>query len=678
MDTDLERMRAQLPRFSTFSPDDILPTADALLTRNRQAIAALVAQGTPPCWEDFVLPLDDLNDQLSRCWSPVRHLHGVLDSEALRRAYNDALPAISAYGTELMQHDGLYHGYAALGDAPDFAAWPPARRQVVAHALRDFRLGGIALDPERRARFSAIQQELAELAARFEENVLDATRAFEHHTNDRAALAGLPEPILALAAQNAKQAGRDGWLLTLDLPCYQAVLMYADDRALRRELYDAYVTRASERSAAGRFDNSSVMSRLLELRHESARLLDFANYAELSLATKMADSTAAVFGFLRDLARRSRPMALCELALLQEFAQRELGLAELEAWDIPYASEKLRQDAYAISQEILRPYFPVARVLEGLFEIIRRLFGVRVEKLDGIEVWHSDVACYAVRDERGGALRGMFYLDLFARANKRSGAWMDVCLDRRRIADQVRHPAAYLTCNFTPPVEGKPSLLTHDEVITLFHEFGHGLHHLLTRIDEPGVAGINGVAWDAVELPSQFMENWCWEREALDLLSAHHETGEPLSDDLLQRLRAAKNFQAGLKSLRQIEFALFDFRLHAEFVPGIDIQALLDAVRSEIAVLIPPRHNRFQHSFSHIFAGGYAAGYYSYKWAEVLAADAFSRFEESGVFDPDAGADFLHEILERGGSEDAAVLFRRFRGRDPRIEALIRRSGLAA
>ncbi|MBI5619084.1 MAG: M3 family metallopeptidase [Gammaproteobacteria bacterium] len=678
MDTDLERTRAQLPRFATFNPADVQPAVDALLARNRAALAALGALDGAPGWDNFVEPLDDLNDALSRCWSPVRHLHGVLDSEALREAYNAALPAISAYGTELLQNDGLYRGFAALEAAPDFAMLSPARRQVVLQSLRDFRLGGIALDPARRVRFSEVQQELAKLGARFEENVLDATRAFEYHTTDAAELAGLPDPILGLTAQNAQQAGRDGWLLTLDLPCYQAVLMYADDRTLRHTLYDAYVTRASELSAEGRFDNSEVISRILALRQESARLLDFADYAALSLATKMAGSPAEVLGFLRDLARRSRPVALRELGELEAFAARELGMAQLEAWDVPYASEKLRQHSYAISQETLRPYFPVARVLSGLFEIIRRLFGVRIAKLDGIDVWHPDVACYEVRGEADGDLRGVFYLDIFARAHKRGGAWMDDCLGRRRVGGEVRHPAAYLTCNFTPPVEGRPSLLTHDEVITLFHEFGHGLHHLLTRIDEPGVAGINGVAWDAVELPSQFMENWCWEREALDLLSAHHETGEPLSDDLLSRLRAAKNFQAGLKSLRQIEFALFDFRLHAEFARGLDVQTLLDEVRNEVAVLIPPRHNRFQHSFSHIFAGGYAAGYYSYKWAEVLAADAFSRFEEAGVFDPQAGADFLHAILERGGSEDAAVLFRRFRGRDPSIEALIRRSGLTA
>ena len=549
---------------------------------------------------------------------------------------------------------------------------------MVKHALRDFRLGGIALDVERRARFLELQQRLNQLGTSFQEHVLDATRAFTLHLTDETRLAGCPPHIRQLAAQNAALKGVDGWVLTLDAPCYLAVMMYAEDRALRAELYQAYCTRASnEGPHAGRFDNGPLIDDLLQGRHELATLLGFANYAEYSLATKMAPSVPAVIDFLTELAARTRPHAEQEMAQLVAFARDTLGLAELEAWDIAFASERLRLHAFDISQEALRPYFPVARVTAGLFAILNRLFGLHVERLTGVDRWHDDVECYAIVD-RTGALRGLFYLDLFAREGKQGGAWMDECLVRRQTASGLQHPVAFLTCNFTPPVAGQPSLLTHDEVITLFHEFGHGLHHMLTLVDEAAVSGINGVPWDAVELPSQFMENFCWEDAALDLLAAHHDTGAGLPGALFERLLAAKNFQSGMKMLRQLEFALFDFRLHASDPAGLDVQALLDEVRRAVAVVKVPAWNRFQHGFTHIFGGGYAAGYYSYKWAEVLAADAFGRFEEAGVFDPQAGQDFLQHILEAGGATDAMQLFRRFRGRDPAPDALLRRSGLAS
>jgi oligopeptidase A len=575
-----------------------------------------------------------------------------------------------------MQNDRLCAAFRQLLERADFPALSPARRQVVRHAVRDFRLGGIELDADARDRFRAIQQRLNELGTRFEEHVLDATRAWRWHTEDEARLAGLPDNLRRLAAQNAADAGAAGWVLTLDMPCYLPAMMYAEDRALREALYRAYSTRASELGPdAGRFDNSPLMREMLALRHELARLVGYANYAEYSLATKMAPSVTEVVEFLRDLAARSRPHAAREYAELAAHARAHLGLATLEAWDVPYASEHLRQHAYAVSQEALRPYFPVPRVLAGLFDVVGRLFGLDVARLDGIDTWHPDVGVFRIQDA-AGQLRGIFYLDLYARVGKRGGAWMDECVVRRRGAQGLQHPVAYLTCNFTPPVGDRPSLLTHDELVTLFHEFGHGLHHLLTLVDEAPVSGINGVAWDAVELPSQFLENWCWEREAIALLSGHVESGEPLPESMFERLLAAKDFQAGMKMLRQIEFALFDFRLHAEYAPDLDVQGVLDEVRREVAVWSPPSWNRFQHGFTHIFGGGYAAGYYSYKWAEVLASDAFARFEEEGVFNRKTGTAFMNAILEAGGAFDAMALFRRFRGRDPRPEALLRRSGL--
>jgi len=604
----------------------------------------------------------------------------VLDSEPLRAAYNACLPKLSVYHTELGQHQGLFRAYRRIADSPEYARLDSAQRKVIDDALRDFRLSGVTLPPEQRDRYKAIMQELTQLSARFAENVLDATQAWTRHLTDETQLAGLPDSARALARQTARQRGLDGWLLTLELPSYLPVLNYADDRDLRRELYDAYCTRASDQGPnAGQWDNGPVMERILALRHELARLLGFRDYTEYSLATKMADSPDQVLAFLADLAGRAQPQAQKELAELQEFARAQSGIEQLEAWDIGYYSEKLRQHRYHLSQEELRPYFPTTRVLPGLFAVAEKLFGIAIRPLDGVEVWHPDVRVFEIVDDAGDR-RGRFYLDLYARPHKRGGAWMDGCLARRLTDEGVRPPAAYLVCNFSPPVGDDPSLLTHGEVLTLFHEFGHGLHHLLTTVNYPPVAGIHGVEWDAVELPSQFLENWCWSRDALTLLAGHYQTGEPLPEALYQRMLAARNFQAGILMVRQLEFGLFDFRLHREYDParGGRVLEVLDAVRRQVAVIVPPAYNRFANAFTHIFAGGYAAGYYSYKWAEVLSADAFSAFEENGIFDVPTGERFRRSILEAGGSRPALASFVEFRGREPQIEPLLRLSGIAA
>jgi oligopeptidase A len=666
----------QLPVFSAIKPENIVTELNAILARNRREIEALTQQGESVTWENFIVPLEEIGDRLNRFFSPIGHLHGVADSDELRSAYNEAVPLLSAYASEMAHNAGLLAAYTRLRNSASYATYSDAQKKVIENALRDFRLGGIALDDDKRERFRAISQELAQLTTRFGENVLDATQSWRKDIATREAVGGLPENALALARQTAAKAGVDGYRLTLDYPCYMPVMTYCDNRELRREIYEAYVTRASDQGPdAGRYDNSENIERILGLRHELANCLGFDNYAEYSLETKMAPSVREVIAFLEQLAEQSRPGALRDFAELQSFAANELGLDRLEAWDVAYCSEKLRQHSFAFSQEELRPYFPVERVVSGLFETIHRLFDVQVSVLDGVDRWHPDVMVYQICGAAGD-LRGLFYLDLYAREQKRGGAWMDECIVRRVRDQVVQTPVAYLTCNFTPPVDGKTSLLTHDDVLTLFHEFGHGLHHMLTRVDEAAVSGISGVPWDGVELPSQFLENWCWEREALDLIAGHVETGEPIPDELVGRMHAAKNFQAGLHMLRQIEFSLFDIRVHAEYHPGISVQGLLDDVRARVAVVIPPPFNRLQHGFSHIFAGGYAAGYYSYKWAEVLSADAFSRFESEGVFNRETGLDFLTCILERGGAEDTLELFRRFRGREPEIEALLRHAGL--
>ena len=667
-----------LPAFTRILPEHVEPALDARLAACRAEIARLTGEVAVPTWETFVEPLEEMDDRLNRTWSPVGHLNAVMNSEALRAAYNACLPKLSDYGTEVGQNEDLFRGYQAVAAQEHLDA---TQRKLLENALRDFHLSGVDLPKDRKARYKAISQELSQLTAKYSENLLDATNAWSTLITDQARLAGLPESALGLARQCAQQRGQDGWLLTLDMPSYIPVMTYADDRDLRFEVYQAFGTRASDQGPhAGQWDNGELMERILALRHELAQLLGFANYAERSLATKMARSPQQVLAFLEDLARRSLPQARGELAEVRAFALEHHGQGHLEPWDIGYYSEKLRVHRYRISQEELRPYFPVSRVLSGLFGVAQRLFGVSITEAEAFERYHPDLRFFEIRDTATGQLRGQFYLDPFARPDKRGGAWMDVCTNRLHTARCDQIPVAYLVCNFSPPVGDQPSLLTHTEVETLFHEFGHGLHHLLTRVDYPAVAGINGVAWDAVELPSQFMENWCWEREPLDLFAAHWETGERLPDALYQRMTAARNFQSAMQMVRQLEFSLFDFRLHLEYDParGGRIYELLEEVRDQVAVIRPPAFNRFAHGFSHVFAGGYAAGYYSYKWAEVLSADAFSLFEERGVFDAATGRAFKENILEKGGSRDAMVLYVDFRGREPTTDALLRHSGIAA
>ncbi|WP_129504987.1 oligopeptidase A [Aeromonas veronii] len=670
-----------LPPFSQIKPEQVQPAVIQAIADCKQKISDVLAQRDPHTWDSLIAPLEEVNDRLSRIWSPVSHLNSVLNSEALREAHDACLPLLSEFQTYVGQHEGLYQAYLALSQSDDFPLLSGAQRKEIQNTLRDFRLSGIGLPAEAQQRYGEIQARLSELPSRFSNNVLDATQGWHKLVVDEAELAGLPDSVRAAARQMAELKGKEGWLFTLDIPSYLPVMMYADNRELRAEMYEAFTTRASDQGPnAGKWDNSAIMSELLTLRRELAQLLGFANYAELSLATKMADKTEQVVSFLTDLAAKSLPQGKAELEEIRAFAAEQHGQSELAAWDLAYYAEKLKQHKFSISDEQLRPYFPASKVVKGLFEVVKRVFGMKVRERLGIDTWHPDVRFYDIFDA-DDELRGSFYLDLYAREHKQGGAWMDVCLGRRYRQDgSLQKPVAYLTCNFNGPVDGKPALFTHNEVVTLFHEFGHGIHHMLTRIDVAGVAGINGVAWDAVELPSQFLENWCWESEALAFISGHYETGEPLPADLLEKMLTARNFQAAMQMLRQLEFALFDFRLHQEFDPANPAQlpALLDEVRSQVAVMTPPAFNRFQHSFSHIFAGGYAAGYYSYKWAEVLSADAFSRFEEEGIFNPATGQSFLKNILEKGGSKEPMELFRAFRGREPKVDALLRHSGIAA
>ena len=668
--------RHLLPPFSRILPEHAEPAIDELLARNRTRIAELTADASVSGWA-LVAELEQLNDELAQAWSPVSHLNAVMNSDAWREAYNACLPKLSEYWTELGQHQGLFQAFEALAGSDAYQQLSPARRRVVDNALRDFRLSGIALPEAEQKRYAELQQRLSELTTKFSENVLDATQGWWKEISDETELSGLPEHAVAAAKEAARAKELDGWVITLDFPAYYAVMAFADNRSLREELYRAFSTRASDQGPkAGEWDNSAVMNEILSLRHEMAQLLGFDTYADYSLATKMAQSPQQVVSFLEDLATETRPVAEQEVAELQAFAREQDGIEQLNAWDVTYYGEKLKQARYEISQQELRPYFPLPTVLEGMFSIAGRLFDLEVEEQPNFDSWHADARLFALK--RNGEPFAYCYLDPFARSGKRGGAWMDDCRVRRRLSEvELQLPVAYLVCNFTPPLPGQPALLTHDEVTTLFHEFGHGLHHMLTQMEEADISGINGVAWDAVELPSQFMENWCWEPEALALISGHHESGEPLPQALLDKMLAAKHFQSGMMMMRQLEFSLFDFRLHHEYQPGeTEIQTLLDQVREQVAVIRPPADNRFQHGFSHIFAGGYAAGYYSYKWAEVLSADAFSRFEEEGIFNTDTGLAFRQEILEQGGSGDPMDLFVAFRGREPSVDALLRHSGI--
>jgi oligopeptidase A len=667
-----------LPPYSAIRPEHVEPAIEQILADNRAAMSRLLEQqAADPGWDGLVLALDELGARLGQAWSPVSHLNAVCNSSELRAAYEACLPKLSEYWTEIGQNQPLFQAYQKLAESPAAAGFDVAQQTILEHALRDFRLSGIDLPAEQQKRYGEIQMKLSELASTFSNQLLDATQAWTKHVTDEAALDGLTESAKAQMQQAAEAKELDGWLISLEFPSYFAVMTYANDRSLREELYAAYCTRASDQGPnAGQHDNGPVMLEILALRQELAKLLGFANYSELSLASKMAESTEQVLSFLRDLGVRGKPFAEQDLRELQAFAA-EQGCNELQSWDVGYYSEKLREQRYSISQEILRAYFPIDKVLTGLFAIVEKLYGIQINELSGFDTWHPDVRLFEITEN--GAHVGRFFFDLYARANKRGGAWMDGARDKRRTADgTLISPVANLVCNFTPAVGDKPALLTHDEVTTLFHEFGHGLHHLLTRVEHAGASGINGVAWDAVELPSQFMENWCWEPEGLALISGHYESGEPLPQDLLDKMLAAKNFQSGLMMVRQIEFSLFDFELHATHGDGRSVLDVLEGIRSEVSVLRPPAYNRFPNSFAHIFAGGYAAGYYSYKWAEVLSADAFSKFEEDGVFNSATGQAFREAILARGGSQAPMVLFVDFRGREPSIDALLRHLGLSA
>jgi oligopeptidase A len=666
-----------LPMFSAIRTAQIEPTIRALLEAHRANLAALIDSGAAT-WDALVVPLEEMQHQLARTWSPIAHMNGVVNTDELRAAYNACLPLLTAWHTDLAQNERLYRAYETIlaQQGPQLGA---GQRKLLENALRDFRLAGVALPPERKARFKALMEQIATLQSKFDENVLDATNAWSRHVTDAAQLAGLPAPIVERARTAAQSRQLEGWFFTLDAPNYQAVMMHGEHEPLRREFYEGWTTRASDQGpGTGRWDNSALMAQILAVRSEIAALVDFPNYAEYSLATKMASSVTEVREFLEELARQARPVAQAEFAELGRSADRTLN-----AWDVGFYAERLKQQRFQLSEENLRPYFPLPRVLAGMFAVAEKLYAVRIVERPGVDLYHPDARFYDILDA-DGSRRGSFFVDLYARAKKRGGAWMDECIGRKRLGATTALPVAYLVCNFMPPVGERPSLLTHSEVVTMFHEFGHGLHHMLTRVDYPSIAGINGVAWDAVELPSQFMENFAWRAEVLPLISGHVDTGEPLPQTELQRLLGTRTFQAGMQTVRQLEFALFDLRIHSESgraQPAADsawIMRILEEVRDAVAVVRPPAFNRFAHSFQHIFSGGYAAGYYSYKWAEVLAADAFSAFEERGIFDHEVSRRFLRAILEQGGSRDAMEAFVEFRGRKPKIEPLLRQLGLAA
>ncbi|WP_429946012.1 oligopeptidase A [Bibersteinia trehalosi] len=666
-----------LPKFSEIKPEHIQPAVEQLIQENREIIEQ-VAQIENPTWENFYLPQVMAGDKLSRAWSPVGHLNSVKNSPELREAYQACLPLLSEFGTWAGQHQGLYQGWLKLKNSPEFATYSIAQKKAVENSLRDFELSGIGLPAEKQQRYGEIVARLPELSSQFSNNVLDATMGWEIIVENADELKGLPESALEAAKASAESKEKSGYRFTLEFPSYLPVMTYCENRELREKMYAAFNTRASDQGEnAGKWDNSANIDEKIKLRLELANLLGFETYADYSLATKMAENPQQVVEFLEDLAKRSKAQGEKEFAELKAFAEKEFGVTELAPWDIAFYSEKQKQALYAINDEELRPYFPENRVLSGLFELINRIFGMRVEEQFDVDVYHPDVRFFHIFDETD-RLRGSFYLDLYAREHKRGGAWMDDCINQKRLADgSLQKPVAYLTCNFNKPIGDKPALFTHDEVTTLFHEFGHGIHHMLTEIDVGDVAGINGVPWDAVELPSQFLENWCWEEDALAFISGHYETGEPLPKEKLTQLLKAKNFQAAMFVLRQLQFGLFDFRLHmAKPSEGI-VLATLNNVRDEVAVFPTPEWVRTPHSFSHIFAGGYAAGYYSYLWAEVLSADAYSRFEEEGIFNREVGQSFLDNILTRGGSEEPMVLFERFRGRKPTLDALLRHKGIA-
>ena len=664
-----------LPKFNEIKPAHVSPAIDQLLAEGRALVETLATSTATPDWASFVQPIEDFAEKLSRSWGQVGHMNSVVNTPELREAYNENLAKLTDFYSDLSQDERLYTKYKQIQASASYARLSRAQQKIIENEVRGFKLGGAELPPEQKVRFKALAEQLSKLGSKFEENILDNTNDFKHVVADAAALPGLPEDALQAAAAAASQAGETGYLFTLHFPSYMPVMQYCENRDLREILYRAYATRASEFSKP-EWDNTALIADLLELKREEAQLLGFANYAELSLATKMAESPQQVIDFLDTLAKRARPYAEKDVQELRAYAEK-LGLSEMQAWDVAYVSEKLRQDKYAFSDQEVKQYFPEDKVLAGLFKVVETIFGIQVRKTEA-PTWHADASFYEISDAQRQPI-AYFYLDLYARHGKRGGAWMDECITRRKTTQGVELPVAYLTCNFSAPVGGKPALFTHDEVITLFHEFGHGLHHMLTQVEEYSVSGIKGVEWDAVELPSQFMENFCWEWEVLRHMTAHVDTGEQLPRTLFDKMVAAKNFQAGMQTVRQIEFSLFDMRLHSNTAPASQTAlAVLEQVRQEVAVLRPPVWNRFPNSFSHIFAGGYAAGYYSYKWAEVLSADAYSLFEELGVLSATAGSRFKDEVLAQGGARPAMESFVAFRGREPSLDALLRHNGMAS
>ncbi|MCL1051307.1 oligopeptidase A [Shewanella abyssi] len=668
----------KLPPFSSIKAEHIQPAIEQGIANCRAQIEQVLKNEASYTWDNLIAPLDDVDDELGKVWSPISHMNSVVSNDAWRAAHDACLPLLSEYGTFVGQHQGLYQAYKSLAASAEFNTYSQAQKKMLENSLRDFELSGIGLSDRDKLRYGELVKRMSELTSSFSNQLLDATQAWSKLITDESELKGLPESAVAAAAAMADAKELKGWLFTLDFPSYLPVMTYSENRELREECYRAFVTRASDQGPnAGEFDNGPLMDEILSLRHELANLLGFDSYADKSLATKMAETPAQVLEFLTELATRSKTQGETELKELKYFAASEYSATDLAAWDLSFYAEKLKHHRYEISQELLRPYFPEDKVLSGLFYTVSRLFGLKVEEQKEFDSWHKDVRFFHISDSNGEH-RGSFYLDLYAREGKRGGAWMDDCRARRATSTGLQDPVAYLTCNFNAPVAGKPALFTHDEVTTLFHEFGHGIHHMLTKIDVGGVSGISGVPWDAVELPSQFMENWCYEEEALAEISGHFETGEPLPKVMLDKMLAAKNFQSGMIMLRQLEFSLFDFKMHLEYDPaiGAKIQDKLNQVRDLVAVVQAPEFNRFQHGFAHIFAGGYAAGYYSYKWAEVLSADAFSMFEELGIFNAETGKRFLENILEMGGSEEPMELFKRFRGREPKTDALLRHCGI--
>jgi oligopeptidase A len=664
-----------LPRFAAITPAHVKLAIDQLVAEGRQVVQSVVNDHAPPTWQNVITPLDNANERLSRAWSATAHLNAVMNSPELRDAYNGMLPSVTQYWSELSQNEALYAKYKAIRASAAYAALTGAQQRSLENELRDFRLGGAELSAADKARFQTVQEELSTLMSTFNDHILDATNGYAWFVDDEAELAGVPDDVKTVAREAAQADGKPGWKLTLHQPRYGPVMQYAVSQPLRARLYRAYVTRASELGADPSWDNSTLIRQILKLRRESASLLGYQNYAEVSLASKMAESPADVIAFLRDMAAKAKPFATQDWRELIDYAKRELNMTEVCAWDVAYVSERLRQHRYAFSDQEVKQYFQEPQVLAGLFRVVETICGVKMQRASA-ETWHPDVTFYDVLN-RDGSLVGQFYLDLYARGTKRGGAWMDDAINRRALVDRVQHPVAFLNCNFAAPVNGKPAQFTHDDVITLFHEFGHGLHQLLTDVDELGVSGINGVEWDAVELPSQFMENFCWEWDVLTHMTAHADTGATLPRALFDKMLAAKNFQSGMGFVRQLEFALVDMLLHTAFDPDRDaLQTLIDQVRAEVAVMRYPDFNRMTHGFSHIFGGGYAAGYYSYKWAEVLSADAYAAFEETGVLNPETGARFRREVLSRGGSRPAMESFIAFRGRKPDMEPLLRHNGM--